>query len=236
MRTPSQAGPLTSRSWFWKTGLLFCAALVLLPLAAAAQTSNKWPGDDFQAWADLEVAHPLHSNVDLLANGGLRWSDDADHLVYRRAGAAVIFKLSRFLTVSPGYNFYYTDASRVKFSHENRLTFAATAGTSLGRWKIGDRSQFERRFTSSGRSWRYRNRVEILHPFKLAGRSFQADVWDEVFYDSSVKAWSRNRAAAGAEKEISPRLRVGLYWIHQNDGRTLPGNLDALAVTIRTRL
>ncbi|MGE5325767.1 MAG: hypothetical protein ACM3NO_01900, partial [Deltaproteobacteria bacterium] len=72
--------------------------------------------------------------------------------------------------------------------------------------------------------------------FKLGSHSFQADVWDEVFYDSAVKAWSRNRAALGAEKEISPRLRIGLYFIHQNDGRVLPGDLNALAMTIRTRL
>ena len=208
----------------------------MLPPAASAQTATKWPRTDFQGWTEFEVSHKLNSYADVSANGGLRWSNDADHLVYRRVGAEVNFKVSKFLTVTPGYAFYYTDSTRVGFSHENRMTIAATAGKSFGRWRISNRNRFERRFTTSGESWRYRNRIQIQHPFRLGSHTFHADVWDEVFYDSAVKAWSRNRAAIGVEKEISPRLRVALHLIHQNDGRTLPGDLNAVAVTIRTRL
>jgi Protein of unknown function (DUF2490) len=227
---------LPRRVPLWKAWILFAAILLSLPCNSWAQTSIKWPRTDFQGWTEFEVAHKLSSYADVTGNGGLRWSNDADHLVYRRVGTAVNFKLSKFLTLSPAYAFYYTDSSRIGFSHENRISIAATAGTSINKWRISDRNGFEKRFTSSGHSWRYRNRIEIQHPFKLGRHSFLADVWDEVFYDSSVKAWARNRAAAGAEKEITPRLRVGLYLIHQNDGRTLPGDLNAIAVTIRTRL
>jgi Protein of unknown function (DUF2490) len=228
--------PSPHRGGLWKAWIFFGLVLLSFPRNLAAQTSIKWPRTDFQAWTELELSHRLKPYADLSANNSFRWSEDAGHLVYRRVGADVNFKLSKFLTLTPGYAFYYTDSTRIGFSHENRLTFAATVGGSVRRWKISDRNRVERRFTSSGDSWRYRNRVEIQRPFKLAGHSFQADVWDEVFYDSAVKVWSRNRAAAGVDKEISSRLRVGLYLIHQNDGRTLPGDFNAVAVTFRGRL
>ena len=236
MNTIAQVGHKPRRRSLARARILPALLLAVIPHGASAQTSSRWPRRDFEGWTDLEVAHALKPYANLNLNGGLRWSGDADHLIYRRVAAGVNFKLSKYLTIYPAYGFYYTDSTRTALAGENRLSLTATAGAPFGRWRISDRNAIEKRYLPSGESWRYRNRVEIQRPLKVGHRSFQASVWDEVFYDSAVRAWSRNRAAVGAEREIGPRLRVGLYFVHQNDGHTRPGDYNALAMTLRTRL
>jgi Protein of unknown function (DUF2490) len=169
-----------------------------------------------------------------MLNGALRLSDDAGHLVYRRVGGGFVVKVNKFLTLSPYYNFYSTDSTPVHETRENRVCLAATVGVPKGRWKVSDRNLIEKRFLVGRQTWRYRNRLEISRDIKLAHAPLRLFVWDEVFYDSAVSVWARNRAAIGAGKQIFPRLAVDLYYLRQNDSHSQPGNLNVIGVTIRT--
>jgi Protein of unknown function (DUF2490) len=218
---------------------LIPALLLLLsavPRPARAQSSGQFPRDDAQGWMDIEETHDLRGKVQLTLNGGLRWSQDAGHLVYRRVGGGLALKVNKYLTLSPYYNFYSTDSSRVREARENRIALAATAGVPVGRWRVRDRNLIERRFLVGGRTWRYRNRLEVERSTHLAHSHLRLFVWDEVFYDSAVSAWARNRAAIGAGKEISQRLSLDLYYLRQNDRFTRPGDLNVIGITIRAHL
>jgi hypothetical protein len=212
---------------------------LLLILAAVrparAQSNSEFPRNDAQGWVDIGATHDLRQKVQLMMNLGLRWSDDAGHLVYRRVGAGLAFKVSDYLTVSPYYNYYSTDSTPVHETRENRLAMAATVETPLGRWKVRDRNLFERRFLIGSKTWRYRNRLEFERNLRLAHRQLRFFIWNEVFYDSAVGAWSRNRAALGAGKEISKRLSVDLYYLRQNDSHSRPGDLNVLGMTVRAK-
>jgi Protein of unknown function (DUF2490) len=214
--------------------LLLFLTLSLVPRTARAQSGSQYPRTDVQGWVDLEGTHALRENVDLNLNGGLRLSNDAGHLVYRRVAGGLVFKVNHYLTLSPYYCFYYTDSSRVSESRENRIAFAATVGAARGRWKILDRNLIEKRFLPGGQPWRYRNRLELARDIELAHSALRFFVWDEVYYDSFVSAWARNRAAIGAGKRISSRLGLDLYYVRQNDSHVRPGDLSAIAMTIRT--
>ena len=210
-------------------------ALFLIPQFARGQSKSQYPRTDFHGWTDISATHPVHENVQFMVNGGLRVSMDAGHLVYRRVGAGLVWKVNKHLTLSPYYNFYDTDSSPVRESRENRVAVAATAGGSLGRWDIRDRNQFERRFLIGGQSWRYRNRLEVAHDVTVAHSRLRLFAWDEVFYDSVPRAWARNRAAIGGSKELSRRLAVDLYYVWQNDNHVRPGDLNTIGALFHAR-
>jgi hypothetical protein len=210
-------------------------ALFFIPQVARGQSKSQYPRTDFQGWSDIIAIHPIHETVQFMANGGLRVSEDAGHLVYRRVGAGLVWKVNEYLTLSPYYNFYDTDSSPARESRENRIAVAATAGGSLGRWDIRDRNLFERRFLIGGQSWRYRNRLEVAHDVTMGHNRLRLFVWDEVFYDSVPRAWARNRAAIGGSKELSRRLSVDLYYVWQNDSHVRPGDLNAIAALFHAR-
>jgi Protein of unknown function (DUF2490) len=214
---------------------VFLLPLFVLPRLARGQAKSQYPSRDTQGWTDLDATHPLRENLFLTVNGGLRLSEDAGHLVYRRVGGGLVWKVSKYLTLSPYYNFYDTDSSPVRESRENRIALAVTPGISLGSWKIADRNLFERRFLIGGPSWRYRNQVQVTRRIHLARSELRLFVWDEVFYDSIPHVWVRNRAALGAGKALSKRLSVDLYFVRQNDSHTRPGDLNAIGVFFHTR-
>lgn len=183
---------------------------------------------------DFEESHAVRKNVQLLLDGGLRWGSDADHLIFRSVGAGLAIKMNPYLTLSPYYNFISTDSTPNQIAHENRISLAATVGIRHATFTVSDRNLFERRFLPTRETWRYRNRVELERSIRLAHTSLRAFVWDEVFYDSAAKAWTRNRAAIGAGKAITPHLSVDLYYVHQNDSHIRPGNLNVAGMMIRT--
>lgn len=217
-----------SRRWIWIVVALFFHA------GAAAQSKPQFPQDDTQVWTDVEASHALRENVHLILNGGLRWSDDAGHVLYRRVGGGLAYTWHKYVTLSPYYNFYSTDSTPVSTLRENRASFAVTLGVPWGRWKVSDRNLIERRFLAAKDTSRYRNRVQIEREIKLAGFPLRVFIWDEVFYDSGAHAWTRNRAAVGAGKEISRYLSIDLYYLRQNDNHTSPGDYNAIGMTLRT--
>ncbi len=228
---------LLSRSRPRVTAWLFVGLLAaLLPRSAAAQLSPRFPAQDRQLWGDWEGTAPLGEGLTLHLDGGLRDGRDAGHLIYRRVGAGVSFHWGRYLTIEPSYHFYRNDSTPVSWADENRLSLAATAALPLGRWGLNDRNLFEWRFLEHGNFWRYRNRLEATRRLTWRHRRLRVFAWDEVYFDAEPRAWTRNRAALGAGKALSRRVSVDVYFAHQNDAYSHPGDLDSIGITLHTRL
>jgi len=51
-----------------------------------------------------------------------------------------------------------------------------------------------------------------------------------------VDDWVRNRFASGIIKPLNKNITLELYYLRQNDGRTLPGDIHAIGTTWRIRL
>jgi Protein of unknown function (DUF2490) len=209
-------------------------AVALFPEALFCQTSRPIPPQDFQGWADIEASHPLGERTAFVLSSGLRYGNDQGHLIYRRIATAFAFRWHRFFTFEPYYQYSVSDPISGSISHENRLAFATTVGTPWKRWQISDRNLGERRFVENRRLWRYRNRVEIQRPIVVAKKQLGVFVWDEVFYGSDAGRWYRNRFALGAGQKISKRIAIDVYYLRQDDGYSLPGNLNVLGMTIKT--
>jgi hypothetical protein len=61
-------------------------------------------------------------------------------------------------------------------------------------------------------------------------------VGDEVFYDWSIDRWVRNRFSVGGSKVFNKRFTQDVYYLRQNDGVSIPGDLNVIGTILRIKL
>jgi len=208
--------------------VVFSIPAFLSPAAVSCQTSSKLPRQDFQGWAAIEATHPVNERTDFIVSTELRYSDDLGHSVFRRITTGVAFRRFHFFTIEPYYQYSVTDAAGGRFSHEHRLAIVAAVSGSWKNWYLSHRHTGEGRFVENRRIWRYRNRAEVRRPMTIAGRQLTLFAWDEIYYGTDARRWYRNRAALGFGKRINDRISVDVFYAHQNDGISRPGDLRAI--------
>ena len=216
-------------------GLALGVAVMLFPEMFFGQTTTQYPRRDFQAWTSFNAAHPVGERTDFLLGAGLRYGNDQGHLAYRRVTTGFAFHLHKFFTIQPYYQYSVSDSFSGPLVSENRLALATTVGTPWKRWHVSDRNLGERRFREDGQEWRYRNRVEFRRPVAIIRKQLSVFVWDEVYYSSKAHSWYRNRFALGAGRRLGKRISVDIFYVHQNDGYSHPGDLNGVGMTLNTR-
>ncbi len=189
-----------------------CSLLCLFVIPCAGQDT------DNRQWTDVQIATPVTKLIDFNILGTLRLGRDISHPVDERIGAGFSFKLGKYLTFSPNYLHIGMQPVRGRRIWENRLSFPVVLRFGLGKFRLSDRNLIERRLRNSGaKSTRYRNRFQVDHsigPDKLGFSLFAAD---EVFYDWSLDAWTRNRFSIGGSKVFNKHFTQDIYYLRQND-------------------
>lgn len=194
------------------------------------------PEEDTQEWNDVQLSVPLNKEVDFNLSGTLRLGRNVTHLIDRRVGVGFTFRAGKYLTLAPSYLNIIMRPAEGRKVRENRLNFAATLALPLGKFRLSDRNLFERRLRFPLDSTRYRNRLQLEHPFKIGKTALQLFVSDEVFYDWSVDDWVRNRFTVGGSRRFNRYFTGDLYYMRQNDGRSRPGDLHVVGTSFRFRL
>ena len=59
---------------------------------------------------------------------------------------------------------------------------------------------------------------------------------EEVFYDSSLDKFSRNRFTLGITRTLSKKLSLDLYYMRQNDGFSRPGDIHVIGTSWKIKL
>jgi len=209
--------------------LLLCA-LSVLASAQAIQSDN-------QIWSDVQLAIPLTKQFDFNLLGTLRLGRDISRPVDERFGLGFTFRWGKYFTVSPNYLHIEMQPFRGRKVWEERLTVPVTLRFALEKWRFSDRNQVERRLRNNGvRSTRYRNRFQVEHPVGSSKLALSLFVADEVFYDWSLDRWVRNRFSVGGIKVFNKHYTQEFYYLRQNDGLSLPGDLNVIGTTLRFRL
>lgn len=183
----------------------------------------------------LRGTHPLSKKTDFLLGGELRYGDDQGHLIYRQVATGFAFYWNKFVTLEPYYQYSVGDSFSGPLTPENRLAFATTVGAPWKHWQVSDRNLGERRFMVSGQEWRYRNRVEFRRSIAIMRKRLSVFAWDEVYYSSTLQRWYRNRLALGVGRRLTDKISVDIFYVHQNDGYSHPGDLDGVGLTLKTR-
>jgi len=213
--------------------LLVCLVVVGSSLTAAAQLDQT----DNQQWNEVQLAIPVTKNFDFLLGGTLRFGRDISRPVDERVGAGFSFKWGKHLTASPNYQHIGMQPFAGRRVWENRLSLPVQLRFDAGGFRFTQRNLFERRIRNSGaRSTRYRNRLQIEHPVGPKELGLSVFVSDEVFYDWSVDRWVRNRFAVGGIKVFNKHFTQDFYYLRQNDGVSIPGDLNVIGTTLRFRL
>jgi hypothetical protein len=206
--------------------LTFASLPFLSPVSMRAQTPV--PKADTQSWNDVQLIVPLSKQFDFLVQGTVRIGGNLTTAVDERWGFGFNYKATKYLTLNELYFHREAKPPHGRQEHEERLSFGATLRFPLGKFTLADRNWFERRWRDPQvDAWRYRNRITIEHPFKINKAKFTFYVSEEPFYDWSLHAWVRNRAAIGASH---------VFFMRQNDGRSRPGDINIIGTVMRFRL
>ena len=214
--------------------LLQLLTMFALATCASAQLVDR---TDNQVWSDVQVSVPVTKLFDFNLLGTLRLGRDISRPVDERVGVGFTFRAGKYVTVSPNYLHIGMQPFRGRKVWENRLTFPVTLRFNVDKFRFSDRNQFERRIRNSGqRSTRYRNRLLIEHPIGKAEWGLSFVIGNEVFYDWSVNRWVRNRFAIGASKVFNKHFTEEFYYMRQNDGVSVPGDLNVIGTILRFRL
>jgi hypothetical protein len=212
------------------------AGLLLFVLGglASAQTVDH---TDNQIWSDVQVAVPMTKDVDFNMLGTLRLGRDVSRPVDERIGMGFTFRFGQHLQIAPNYLYIATQPVRNRKAWESRLSLPVTVRFNVEKFRLSDRNMLERRIRNPGiSSTRYRNRLQIEHPVGPLKRGFSLYVADEVFYDWSIDRWVRNRFSVGATKVLNKHLTQDVYYLRQNDGVSVPGDINVIGTTLRVKL
>ena len=208
--------------------------LVLLVSGAQAQSVDR---TDNQEWTDVQLAAPVTKNFDFNILGTLRLGRDISRPVDERVGAGFTWKIGQHWQIQPNYLHIGMQPVRGRRIWENRLSLPVTFRFNVDKFRLSDRNLIEHRIRNSGvRTNRYRNRFQVEHPLGKKDWALSWFVADEVFYDWAVDRWVRNRFLAGAIKVFNKHFTQDVYYLRQNDGVSVPGDLNVIGTILRFRL
>jgi hypothetical protein len=214
--------------------LVLIGVLVCAPHASA---QSRVPETDNQSWNDLQITVPMTKKVDFTTQITLRLGDNVTQTADQRYGIGFVFKLNKYLSFNPFYFHREARPPNGRHESEDRVTLGATVRIPAGKFTVANRSWFERRWrTPQVEAWRYRNRVQLEHPFQINKKKFTWFVSAEVFYDWSFHVWARNRLSGGVSHPFNKHLTLELYYTRQNDSHTRPGDLNIIWSAWRVKL
>jgi hypothetical protein len=213
------------------------AAFSLLLLSLGTASAQSRPSrSDVQSWNDVQVSVALNKTIDFVLLGTLRIGRNLHRPVDERVGLGFSFKAGKYLTFAPNYLHITTQPFKGRSVYENRLSFPATIRFPAGQFTVSDRNLFERRLRHpGGDSTRYRNKLQVDHPIGDKNKKLNFFVADEVFYDWSFNAWVRNRFSVGINKALNKHVTTDLYYLRQNDGHSVPGDIHVIGTLWRIR-
>lgn len=210
---------------------------ILLLTTGQARGQARVPKTDTQSWNDVQLTVPISKKVDFLIQGTLRMGGNLSKAVDERWGFGFNYKLNKYVTFSELYSHREARPPNGRHEVEERLTVGATLRKPIGKFTLSERNSVERRWRQPQvDSWRYRNRIQLEHPFRIQKAKFTWFVFDEIFYDWSLHDWVRNRFSVGASHVFNKHFTGDLYYMRQNDGRSRPGDVNVIGTAMRFRM
>ena len=220
-----------------RAGRVWSITLFLLLLLTSDATAQLLDQSDNQFWSEVQLAVPVTKTIDFNIIGQLRVGRDFSHPVDERIGVGFTYRAGKFVTVAPHYLHIGMQPFAGRRVWENRLVLPVTVRFDVGKFRLSDRNQYERRLRNSGiNTNRYRNRVGVEHPIGSDKLGLMGFVTDEVFYDGALDRWTRNRFAVGVTKVFNKNFTQDFYYLRQNDSFSVPGDLNVIGTILRIKL
>jgi hypothetical protein len=209
---------------------LFCFGALL----ANAQVITD--DEDMQSWNDLQLTVPMTKKFDFYTALTMRFGKNVTRLNDGRFAIGFIYKPNKSWTVQPFYWFINARNARSQFRHEDRLNLRVGYRFPFKKFGLSHRSTFEYRLRAPQNSWRYRPSLTFEKDIPKIIPKSKLYVTEEIFYDSLLKEFSRNRFTVGITRTLTKQLSLDLYYMRQNDGFTHPGDLNVVGTSWKIKL
>ncbi|HEU0253624.1 MAG TPA: DUF2490 domain-containing protein [Pyrinomonadaceae bacterium] len=220
-----------------RAGRVWSITLFLLLLLTSDATAQLLDQTDNQFWSEVQLAVPVTKTIDFNIIGQVRVGRDFSHPVDERIGVGFTYRAGKYVTVAPHYLHIGMQPFAGRRIWENRLVLPVTVRFNVGKFRLSDRNQYERRLRNSGiNTNRYRNRVGVEHPIGSDKLGLTGFVADEVFYDGAFDRWTRNRFGVGVTKVFNKNFTQDFYYLRQNDSFSVPGDLNVIGTILRIKL
>ncbi len=211
------------------------AMLLFSQFSIQAQTPPLVEQDDIQSWNDIQLTVPMSKQVDFVTQVTGRFGKNISRLNDARFQIGFVYKPNKSWSFQPFYWQINARNSRSQFRLEHRLNFRIGYKFPIKSFGLSHRSGFEYRLRRPQNSWRYRPSLTFEKdlPKKFNAKFY---VTEEIFYDSLLEKFSRNRLTIGINKPLTKNLSVDLYFMRQNDGNSRPGDLSVIGTSWKIKL
>lgn len=100
---------------------------------------------------------------------------------------------------------------------EHRYGILPVLSRKWGDWKFKLMSRLEYRDQEDGHDWRWREKLKIAKPCRIASFEFTPWVSEEPFYSFNADRVNQNRATVGLSKELPSGIEATLYYLNRVD-------------------
>jgi hypothetical protein len=199
-------------------------------------------------WVVLSV--PVQKRIDLKLYGFY-----IGRLEAPVAQVDVPVRLTKFLTVTPSYMYYWVPASGLNelapkpvFTHsyeEHQFRIDGTVGFAFRKFEISARNMYVRRFRPAplDDSNRYRGRIVIAHPLVVKSHVWKPFASYEAYYDfrngplRQIPGWNRSRVWSGVtvplDKHVS--FQPSYMWESSDGSKTVHYLLFGLILSMKPK-
>jgi hypothetical protein len=159
----------------------------------------------------------------------------------------VPIRMSKFLTITPSYLYNWIPASGLNKMtpqplgatdsyEENQFRIDGTVTVPIHKFEISARNMYVRRFREGAADDidRYRGRIGIAHPLKVAGRTVKPFASYESFYEHKG-GWNRDRIWSGVTVPLTQHVMLQPSYMWETSQGTRDVNYLLFGLIVNTK-
>jgi hypothetical protein len=180
-----------------------------------------------QYWQTFSVEGKVYKNLSLQIAEEMRFDDDMSALYYVQTDIGLLYSVTNWFRCGGMYRNvfenrgYDVDASFNTWRQEQRPLVNWYFDLKTPRVVVSDRNQLEFRFIDgSSFKVRYRNKLSVEFPFKVAPVVIAPYVADEIFVDINKEVLNMNRFYVGTKFKFIEKFAVELYYMLLSSEKT----------------
>jgi hypothetical protein len=191
------------------------------------------PSLDSQLWSELDVTRAVGAELSATAIITTRLADGLPNPTVTAGALQIDYRIGSWMVSGTGY---YVSVRSAEIGARIGVWLPAAAltyGIDAGRLALSDRNRVERLEGLPRSPTRYRNRANAYWHVAGGNESPEIFIADEAYYDFVRERWTRNRAQAAFQLQVSADAKLQVFYMRQNNTYGTPDRLNVLGLTLQ---